>query len=173
MDCGGHTLQGDLTGNAIYIYGNSACKINNCIIDSFNRGIYFYYGYNHEVTNNTISNNVFTGIKIYNSNGSNFENNKIVSNGSYGIGLDFSDNNTFYRNETCYHSIFDCDINSSTGNSGDENTGDLLQGAWDDEGTTGFTYVCGGSVAFEADAVNGTVPFKVNFTNSKCPIGKW
>jgi len=123
---------------------------------------YFCGNTNHKgyINNNVVSNNKFSlndyGIRLYASGGSQVENNVVVDNlifnniiklnsdkGIYlyqtGSGA-YVQNNNLVNNGVCSNGNHDIYISGSTSNSGYDNICDT--GNWNDDGTTGCSYIC-------------------------------
>ncbi|MFH0972193.1 MAG: right-handed parallel beta-helix repeat-containing protein [Candidatus Micrarchaeota archaeon] len=102
LDCAGHAISGDGTGNGVDITSYSNVTIRNCNISSFDRGI-DSEGNNLTIANNSIWNSTY-GVLLQNNAFSNVTNNSIYNN-SNGLGLfSFVGNNV---NNTIANNIFD------------------------------------------------------------------
>jgi len=145
FDCAGHTIDGvgsivdSVPGVAMNGTGNT---IQNCTIREFDYGIRLWNTTNNVVTNNTVTSNG-AGIRLGFSNSNNINNNTVSYNIN-GIYVSDSDNNTIDSNTVCNNTTSDFNIISGTGNSGDNNTC-LRPDGWNDDGTTGCTYMCAGA----------------------------
>ncbi len=65
FDCRGHTIQGNSSGDGIYLNGKSNNTIRNCIITNFTTGINFQYVNSSIIENNTISHIIDYGIVLH------------------------------------------------------------------------------------------------------------
>ena len=132
----------------------------NEITDNYGPGI-FMGGEKNIITYNTITgskNKAGGDIKI-----------------GYGISMGRSDgsfNNELYHNIVCDNegeSIYSVTVEAGRENTGDENRCDSTIN-YDDEGTTGCTYSCGGPIAdFVANQTKGYAPMIVAFTDRSKP----
>ena len=145
LDCAGHSIAGQGSGNGIYTYDNDNVTIKNCDIRNYSTGIFLsdYSNLNH-LTNNTITEN------------------------SRGIYISsFSTFNTLNRNELCENQNSDISASSSS-NSGDNNICDKSDG-WNDNGTTGCTYACTLEPVVHVCGDNITVSGKLSSDILDCP----
>jgi len=79
LDCQGHKIDGNGTGNGIYIYRNPATlhaniTINNCTIIDWSTGIFLHSSFN-TIKNTKIQDNLYCGVNITNSQLNLFYNN--------------------------------------------------------------------------------------------------
>ena len=122
---------------------------------------------NNVVTNNTANNNYYYGIALSYSSNNTIENNGILNN-SIGIFSEQS-NSTINRNVVCGNTQLDFNSSDWLSSYGSNNTCSNPDG-WNDTGTTGCTYRCGGA---PQPACNLTVLINgaqvSNFTNAGEP----
>ncbi len=151
FDGNGHTIDGDnipaIDGQdaAVTIMGGTGYTIQNCVISEFDAGIYLAGATSCVISNNDISSNAGAGIQL-NSADYNDINNNTISDNNYGIYMisnPFS--NTINSNTVCGNAAIDIYLDYGSGNSGDNNTCDSVDG-WNDDGTTGCTNLCAGSI---------------------------
>ena len=137
--------------DGIRLYSSSSNTITNNTASNNYYGIHLYLSSsNNTVTNNTASNNAF-GIYLSSTSNNNTITNNNASNNQFGIHLlSFSTDNVLSRNIFCSNSQKDIS-NSGTETSGDNNTCNTTQN-WNDEGTTGCTYLCTDSSAFSTNS---------------------
>jgi parallel beta-helix repeat protein len=93
-------------------------RVENIYVSNNYIGVYSYSSFNNTIFNNTALNNVF-GVYLYYSSNDSVLNNFVCSNSDYDI------------------------YNDESNDSGDENTCNTTYN-WNDTGTTGCTYSCGG-----------------------------
>jgi parallel beta-helix repeat protein len=107
-------------------------------------GIYLTdWSNNNTLIGNVVTGNGLIGINVYESDYNHLAENT-ARNNSYGVSVYKSDGNTLMNNEMCENTESDLDV-AGKDNVGDENTCDKRGGrGWNDEGTTGCTYSCGG-----------------------------
>jgi len=101
FNCNGYALSGDGTGSGVHLVDVTNVTIRNCLISSFNYGIYLYNATNSRFYNNSILNNT-DGIR---SLGSISESNQIYNNtvnSTTGYGVDVQSNYTNIQNNTIY-----------------------------------------------------------------------
>ncbi len=100
LDCDGHSITGSNTNYGISVNSKQNVTFKNCIINSFQQGIYLYYSSNNTLTNNTLYNNTDTGVYLEFSNNNSIKNNSIYNSTTNGRGiyLKTSNNNTITNN---------------------------------------------------------------------------
>jgi parallel beta-helix repeat protein len=103
LDCQGHSITGNQTGDGIYnvLYINVAVK--NCKIYNFSTGIYWAVSTPNAkglISNNTISDNTGYGIRLLGSGNNNITLNIITNNKLSGIDLYSNANNNTLSNNT-------------------------------------------------------------------------
>jgi len=126
------------------------------------------------VEHNNISDNAGSGISVGGSNNVfryNNVTNTSIATGGRGNGICIgrcSRNNTLFSNVFCDNEGEDIYVQDCCSDvTGDENTCDTSSN-YNDEGTTGCTYFCGGTTViadFSAEPTKGAEPLKVNFTD--------
>ena len=146
FDCAGHTIDGDDQAvdpeNGISMYSGSNNTIMNCTVSDFSSGIHLGAATNHTVINDHLTSNG-VGINLSNAHYNDVRDNTVDENNT-GIRLTNANYNSIYSNVSCNNSVWDFYVDGGTGNSGDNNTCDVPDG-WNDQGTTGCTYMCAGS----------------------------
>jgi parallel beta-helix repeat protein len=146
FDCAGHTIDGDDLSidreSGIAMLNGSNNKILNCTVSGFDEGIYLENTTSHTIIDNDLASNDF-GIALTGDHSSDLRNNTISDN-RIGIYIRDSNSDTINANVVCSNSDFDFYLESGTGNTGDNNTCDRPDG-WNDQGTTGCTFLCTGT----------------------------
>ncbi|MFN3527645.1 MAG: NosD domain-containing protein, partial [Candidatus Altarchaeaceae archaeon] len=154
-----NTASSNVYGIRLYYSSNNTLTGNNVSSNSYH-GIYILSSSNfNKILNNEISNNNETGIVIsdcdrwgWRCSGGNsnttIEGNKI-SNNKVGISSQKS-NSTINSNFVCGNTEFDFNSSDWMSSYGNNNTCDNPDG-WNDEGTTGCTYVCAGPGVMSTD----------------------
>jgi len=102
LNCSGHKIVGSGTGYGIHAYNPVNLTIENCDINGFNRGIYFWGGTGNNITANKIHSNIL-GIDVRLQYFIDISDNKIYSNTAHGIEVGYSSysevkNNQVYEN---------------------------------------------------------------------------
>ena len=147
FDCDGHTIDGDDVSidpeSGIFMMNGSNNKILNCTVSDFDEGISLENATSHTVMNNDLPSNSSFGIALRGGHSNDLRNNVIRDNRD-GIFISDSNSNAVNANVVCDNSDFDFYLESGTGNSGDNNTCDRPDG-WNDQGTTGCTFLCTGT----------------------------
>ncbi|MFC1788250.1 LamG-like jellyroll fold domain-containing protein, partial [Patescibacteria group bacterium] len=87
LDCDDHTLTGNGTSVAVYLYGPDNITVKNCVIDNFSGGIGSNWSTNTTVQDNTLSQIGMTAISFARSSNSIVTGNTIT-NATYGIAYD-------------------------------------------------------------------------------------
>jgi parallel beta-helix repeat protein len=150
FDCAGHTIDGDDawmdTDWGIGITGpsNDNITVRNCTISDFDRGIQIAGGGNHTVHDNHFTSNS-VGIDIGSSGTNDLHANTVDGNTAEGIYLHNATDSSVNNNIVCDNTNLDFELTGGSGNTGDNNTCDKPDG-WNDQGTTGCTSLCAGSV---------------------------
>ena len=102
LDCQGHNVDGNNSGNGIRIFRspkeNSNVVIKNCVVTDWYNGIYLINADNNTILNNTANNNTY-GIHQGNSN-NNFISGNTANFNSHGISTLLGSNNTVIVNNT-------------------------------------------------------------------------
>jgi len=130
-------------GCGITITSSNNIVTNNTIIFNDLGVCLFNYRRSNIISNNIIENNNEVGIDLFAMDDTLIFNNSIKNNGGYGIKIfEYSKNNNISNNIVCQNSISDflVDVNA-TENYGDNNTCYSPDG-WNDNGTTGCTFIC-------------------------------
>jgi parallel beta-helix repeat protein len=147
FDCAGHTVDGDDQAidpdHGIAMLHGDNNTIMNCTVSDFSTGIYLADATNHTVIDNHVTSNG-VGIRLSFAHNNDVRNNTVDENVTTGIDISSSNYNAIYTNVSCNNSNWDFYLDSAIGNYGDENTCDVPDG-WNDQGTTGCTYLCAGS----------------------------
>jgi parallel beta-helix repeat protein len=148
LDCDGHTIDGDDQAvdpdwGIVFAGSPSNNTVVNCTVSDFSRGIQINGGSNNTILNNHVTSNG-TGIDIGNSDSTDVRYNTVDDNVT-GIDLHNATNSTIYNNIVCDNTSLDFNVSGGSGNTGDDNTCDKPDG-WNDQGTTGCTNLCSGSV---------------------------
>jgi parallel beta-helix repeat protein len=142
FNCQGYTVDGTDAANTygIYLYTQTNNTIKNCVLSDWKEGIYLKeYSTDNTIKNNTITSCTDAGILTTTySSGNTIQNNTLTGN-VVGIGSATADN-TINNNTACSNTN---DFYSQNWllSVGDNNTCDIPDG-WNDDGTTGCTYIC-------------------------------
>jgi parallel beta-helix repeat protein len=147
FDCDGHTIDGDDEyvdpDWGVRIYNGSNNTIRNCTISDFDYGINLSHATNNVIdANNLISNEI--GIYVEAAAHAATIGNNTIEDNQTGIALYNTNNHTVNSNVVCMNSNWDFYLESSSGNTGDNNTCTKPDG-WNDQGTTGCTFQCAGT----------------------------
>jgi len=118
--------------DGIYLSHTDNSRIEDCVSNENNYGVYVDGSENNTLTGNTAN-----------------------SNADYGIYLGYSSGNALDSNQFCSNTVSDLYLSSGSGNSGNGNICDKTY-AWNDSETTGCTYSCTGCLKGDADC-DGTV----------------
>ena len=79
VDCNDSFINGDILGNAFYIFNNKNLEIKNCVIQNFESGMYIQDSKDIKIVNTIISKNKF-GISNVSSQNIFLKNNTILDN---------------------------------------------------------------------------------------------
>ena len=96
LDCNGATLNGNGTGNGIYIGNKNNVTIRNCNATKYNAGIYLNDSSSNIIADNALNSNEY-GILLDTSSNNKLTGNVANSNNLCGISLKFSHNNTIFK----------------------------------------------------------------------------
>ncbi len=140
LNCDDHVIGGDGSGRGVEINNVNGSKIQNCIIEGWNTGIYVINGEDTVIEDNTVGACLDTGISIQSDSLSTTLSNNIVrANSMFGIYMSPDSTNTLTGNSVC-DNVFDDIVTTGTGNSGTENT--CSSGDWSDTGFSDCEFPC-------------------------------
>ena len=71
LDCAGHSITGDGSGNGIYLSSRTGVTVKNCVVTNFGAGITLESSSYNTLTGNTANDNAFRGIDIESSSNNN------------------------------------------------------------------------------------------------------
>ena len=131
----------DNTMHGIHFENSNDNVIDSIVAGGNNiNGIYLLSSSNNSIRNSYANINGENGILIKNSNANTLKQNTANWNGRMGIQFINTISNRADKNTVCWNGISDFHLINSM-NSGDDNTCDHPDD-WDDEGTSGCTYLC-------------------------------
>jgi len=130
IDGHGHTVQGNQSGNGLYLAGISNVTLKNTNVKGFVYGIYLSSSSNCTVIGNNAMSNFFSGILIYSSSYSEVVGNVATANGEAGIYLTASSNNKVTGNIVAANTLAGIALYSSSSNtiSGNNATANIQVG---------------------------------------------
>jgi len=128
FNCQGYQIDGDGTGDGIFLNNKENNTIVNCLITNFEYGIRLSSANNNNFTGNYVYDNAYSGFNLSASSNNIFLNNNISGNGQYGFYADLtSTGNSLDSNTLCvnnqlrsnFFDVYDGDSNTFTNNTCD------------------------------------------------------
>jgi len=114
FDCNGSTILGDGSGYGIENNGYDNVTVRNCVVEKYERGIFWHDGAdNGRIENNTVNSNT-VGIHLYSSSNNILIKNTANSNNKNGIYLSNSSNNILIDNTASNNGDFGIHLESSS-----------------------------------------------------------
>jgi parallel beta-helix repeat protein len=169
IDGKGYTVQGNQSGNGLYLASISNVTVKNVNVRSFVYGIYLSGSSNCTVIGNNATSNFFSGILIYSSSCSEVIGNVATANGEAGVYLSGSSNNAVTGNMVATNTQAGIALYSSSGNtiSGNNATANIYNG----NGIYIRNYCSNNTVSGNSMASNGGDGILLENTSNNTVIG--